>query len=86
MRIFASFLAAIVLLAGCATSPRVEETQQLKEKELEMELTPYESIGFYMSVGDPLKALKSFETAYSKNPADSVLPSPHLYLHHKICK
>ncbi len=71
MRIFASFLAAAVLLAGCATTTTITDKQDLAEKELEAELTPYESIGFYMSIGDPLKALESFNTAYSENP-DSI--------------
>jgi tetratricopeptide (TPR) repeat protein len=68
VRIFASFLAVVILLAGCATTATVTEKHDLEEKEFELELSPYESIGFYMSVGDPLGALELFEAAYSENP------------------
>ncbi|MCK5201698.1 MAG: tetratricopeptide repeat protein, partial [Spirochaetales bacterium] len=68
MRIFASYLAVVILLAGCATTTTVTEKHDLEEKELELELPPYESIGFCMSAGDPLGALELFETAYSENP------------------
>ncbi len=71
MRIFASFLAVLILYTGCTTTMTTTEKQVSAEKELEAPLAPYESIGFYLSIGDPLKALESFETAYSENP-DSV--------------
>ena len=68
MRIITSILAVVILLAGCATTSTDIEKDEAVEKELEVELSPYESIGFYMSVGDPLKALELFEAAYSENP------------------
>lgn len=68
MKIFTPFLAVVILLASCATTAIVSEKTELGGKEPELELSPYVSIGFHMSIGDPLKALELFESAYSENP------------------
>ena len=63
MKFISSLLAAAILLTACTTVDKDEIDQ--KEDQLEVEIGPYESISFYLSVGDPLKALEAFETAYS---------------------
>jgi tetratricopeptide (TPR) repeat protein len=63
------------LFWGCATQPEQkaplpEEKPEkaVEEKPIEPEEPPYESISFYISIGDPEKALSAFEAAYSKDP------------------
>lgn len=53
----------ILLMAGCVTQKPLQ-----KSKPAKTELPPYESIGFYIHAGDPKKALKAFEKAYSVHP------------------
>jgi tetratricopeptide (TPR) repeat protein len=68
VRVFTILLIILLLFAGCSSTGTNMEKQDLEDHEPEVELSPYESIGFYMGIGDPLKALESFETAYSENP------------------
>lgn len=68
MRIYVFLFIILILFAGCITTSTRIDKQKPVEKELEVELLPYESIGFYTSIGDPLKALELFENAYSANP------------------
>lgn len=68
LRVFIIILWFLILFSNCTTTSTSRGEQDPERIELEVELSPYESIGYYMSIGDPLNALEQFESAYSKNP------------------